>query len=245
MTQESTEPRDDNRPATAAASGAGIRGGRAAKLRLFDRRLRWGPTPFGWLVFLLTMALAAYSLRWAQPFLAICAPVQAEILVVEGWIPDNTVQRCVSELRPAEYQRVISVGGPVFGVGPSAKDDDTHAYVGATRLRKYGVPADRVDFVPSTSVTRDRTLQSALDLRRWLDRHGLAPRAINVATMGSHARRTRLLFQAAMGPGVRVGAIGLRNDEYDPDLWWCYSEGVKEVIAEAAGYLYARIRFFP
>jgi hypothetical protein len=39
--------------------------------------------------------------------------------------------------------------------------------------------------------------------------------------------------------------IAVEDREYDPARWWRYSEGVKEVISEGAGYLYARFFFYP
>jgi hypothetical protein len=60
-----------------------------------------------------------------------------------------------------------------------------------------------------------------------------------------HARRSRLLFQKAFGPGIEVGVIAIRDREYNPRVWWRYSEGVKEVLSEGAAYLYARFLFYP
>ena len=33
--------------------------------------------------------------------------------------------------------------------------------------------------------------------------------------------------------------------DYDPGSWWCYSDGVREVIGESIAYIYARVFFWP
>jgi len=65
--------------------------------------------------------------------------------------------------------------------------------------------------------------------------------SINVVTEDAHARRTRLLFQKALGNDVRVGIISIPNPDYDAKHWWRYSEGVREVIGEGIAYTYAKV----
>ena len=97
--------------------------------------------------------------------------------------------------------------------------------------------------VPSPTQYRNRSYASAVALREWVEQHRLSVTSFNLVTMGAHARRSRLLFQKAFGGNVHIGVIAVRDREYDPDRWWRSSEGVKEVISEGAGYLYARLFF--
>ena len=69
--------------------------------------------------------------------------------------------------------------------------------------------------------------------------------AVNVLTEDVHARRTRLLFEMALGPGVKVGIIAVPNADYEAARWWRYSEGVRSVLGESIAYVYARFFFFP
>ena len=73
--------------------------------------------------------------------------------------------------------------------------------------------------------------------------HDSSVHAINVLTQDVHARRTRLLFQRALGERATVGIIAVSNPDYDAGHWWRYSEGVRDVISEAIAYLYARFLF--
>jgi uncharacterized SAM-binding protein YcdF (DUF218 family) len=99
--------------------------------------------------------------------------------------------------------------------------------------------------VPSRVSERDRTYSAALALRHWLDQQGTNVKAINVVTADTHARRTRLLFQKALGTDISVGVIAVPNPDYDARRWWRYSEGVRDVISESVAYLYAKFFFWP
>jgi uncharacterized SAM-binding protein YcdF (DUF218 family) len=99
--------------------------------------------------------------------------------------------------------------------------------------------------VPSRVADRDRTYASAVALRHWFDEHNTSIRSVNVVTEGAHARRTRLMFQKALGKDVAIGVIAIANPDYDQRRWWRYSDGVKEVSSEALAYLYATLFFHP
>ena len=131
------------------------------------------------------------------------------------------------------------------GRGDDGTNPETAATWGANRLRRGGVGRELIQEVPSPEVSRDRTYSSAVALRNWFRDHGVSVQAINVVTEDVHARRTRLLFQDAFGPKVSVGVIAPQNNEYDPKRWWCYSEGVREILGETIAYVYARFFFFP
>ena len=95
--------------------------------------------------------------------------------------------------------------------------------------------------VPSRVMDRDRTYGSAVALRKWFGEHNTPVSGINVVTEDVHARRTRLLFQKALGDKVSVGVIAIQNPDYDARRWWRYSTGLKEVVSEVAAYVYARL----
>lgn len=65
--------------------------------------------------------------------------------------------------------------------------------------------------------------------------------SVNVLTEGPTARRARLMFEKALGDGVRVGVVALPPRNYDSDHWWRSSEGVRTITGEVLGYGYARL----
>jgi uncharacterized SAM-binding protein YcdF (DUF218 family) len=213
---------------------------------LVNRTERWGLSWKGWLLFfLVVVGLAAAAFYSVYPFLAVTQRANTDTLVVEGWIPEYAIRVAVHEFRAGHYQQVFSTGGPVEGMGGYTNDYNTAASVGAELLKRNGVPTESLQMVPSRVMDRNRTYSSAVALRNWFRDHNLVVRGINVVTEDVHARRTRLLFQEALGSGTHVGVIAVPNSDYNVRHWWRYSEGVKEVVSESVAYLYAKFFFWP
>jgi DUF218 domain len=214
--------------------------------RILTRKERWGLSWRGWL--LVTSAglvAASFAFLNIHPFLAVTHRVNTNVLVVEGWIPRYALRGGAEEFQRGGYQRVFTTGGPVVGNGGYTNDYNTSASVGAEILKKFGVPDDLVQMVPSHVIGRDRTYSSAVTLRDWFREHNTPVHSINVLTEGAHARRTRLLYQKAFGKNVTVGVIAVSNPDYDLTQWWRYSDGAREIIGESIAYIYARFFFYP
>src|SRR6266704_6484256 len=207
---------------------------------------RWGLSWHGRLFVTSVMLLAIYAaVLNVHPFLAVTHRANAKILVVEGWMDEYAIRAVAGEFKTGDYERIITTGGPVTGSGGYTNDYNTFASVGARRLKAAGVADESVQMVPSHVIGRDRTYRSAIAVRRWPRDHNMALRSINVVTEDAHARRTRLLFQEALGNNVRVGIISIPNPDYDAKHWWRYSNGVREVIDESIAYIYAKLLFYP
>src|SRR5437867_11587693 len=179
---------------------------------LFDRKERWSLSWRGRVIVTSALLLAsALVLTGVYPFLAITQRVDANILVVEGWINEYAIRAAVKEFQSNHYQRVFTTGGPVEGTGGYINDFMTSASVGADLLRKNGLANGLVQMVPSHVMDRDRTYSSAAALRSWFRDHNMAVSSIDVVTEDVHARRTRLLFEKALGKNVAVGIIAVPN----------------------------------
>ncbi|PYX00340.1 MAG: hypothetical protein DMG86_12655 [Acidobacteria bacterium] len=204
---------------------------------LFDRKERWSLSWRGRVIVTSALLLvSALVLTGVYPFLAITQRVD---------INEYAIRAAVKEFQSKHYQRVFTTGGPVEGTGGYINDFMTSASVGADLLRKAGVPEQSLQMVPSRVMDRDRTYGSAVALRNWFRQHKMVVSGIDVVTEDLHARRTRLLFEKALGDKVAVGVIAIPNPDYDAKRWWRYSEGLKDVLSEAATYVYARLLFYP
>ena len=214
---------------------------------LLVRRYRWGLSARGFFVFGFSLAtvFVAFFLE-SYAFLAITRPVPSDTLVVEGWMNEYAMKQAAAEYAKGHYRHLFTTGGPTIGKGGGYINDfNTSASVGAELLKKAGIPPEAVQMVPSRVMERDRTYSSAVALKNWLHDHDLHVTAINIVTESCHARRTRLLFQKAMGSDVTIGTIAISSPDYDATHWWRYSEGVEEVIGETIAYIYARFFFYP
>ena len=215
----------------------------ATDTRLFGlvryRQIPW-PT---WKALLMLVALIAGACYFgSEPlymFLSPTKPTGEGLLIVEGWIPDYAVQEALNRFRSGRYTMIMTTGVPIE-VGHYLTEYGTTADLARATLLRLGAPAESLDSAPARGeLPRDRTLASAMALDQWLRTSGIRPRSADVVTLGSHARRTRMLFQHALGDSVAVGVISVPEASYGPEDWWKSSGGVKDVLGEVLGYLYA------
>jgi uncharacterized SAM-binding protein YcdF (DUF218 family) len=214
---------------------------------LLSRRERWGITLRGCLAAAGVAGLGLFFVgATVHEFLAVTAREATDVLVVEGWVDDAVIRAASREFIMGSYAVAFTTGGAAGRTtNPAAAPAPSVANVGAQRLRAAGVPHHRVLAAPAGASVRDRTYASAVALRDLLHAKALTPTRVNLLTEGTHARRTRLLFQAAFGDRVKIGIIAVPSANYDPDRWWHSSEGVREVLGESIAYVYAKFFFFP
>ena len=210
---------------------------------LLIRRERWGLSwPGRLLVGFLLLAGFLCLQHGIYPFLAVTHRVDGEILVVDGWAPPYTVKQAAEEYRKGKYQRVLVVRD-VFDSSHATDLTWKSTDVVAQFLASNGVPADRIEKITTPVGQKDRTYHTALAVKNWLAQPGNSVKRFDLATVGSHARRSRLLYQKAFRGEAQVGIIALTGRTYDPAHWWRSSEGVRDILSETIGYLYARFLF--
>jgi len=165
------------------------------------------------------------------------------VLVLEGWAPDFVLEGGVAEFNRAHYDRVFVTGGPIESGGALSKYK-TYADLGAATLLKLGLNSNLVQAAPAAAVRQGRTYASAVALKQWWRAHGMSPAQVNLLTVGAHARRSRLLYQRALGKGVAVGVVAFPPHDYDERHWWRSSQGFRVVTSELIAYGYARVLFW-
>ena len=201
---------------------------------------RWGLNLTGWLLtILLLVAITVFSILNIHSFLAPSSPIQAEALVVEGWIGDDGIKEAIAEFRKQNYQLLITVGGPL-GTGSYLSEYQNFAQLSAATAIKLGFEPEKITAITTPKTKRDRTFASAMAVKQWLDKNKPQITAINLYSKDVHSRRSWLLFQRALNPKVAVGIIAQPPLDYDPQFWWTSSSGFRAVIAEAIAYIYAK-----
>jgi len=220
-------------------------GSRSAWGGLVKRKETWTLTARGWFTLLGVACLLALVFVWrVYPFLAPTHRVDSEYLVVEGWIPDYALVESINEFKSKPYRRLFTVGCEMTSL-VNIDPGDNHADYAMSRLKWLGMSPELMQPVVAHTKYRNRTYESALALRRWIEEKQLPITNFNVVTIGPHARRSQLLFEKAFQGQAKIGTIAVPDQEYDSGRWWKYSEGVKEILSEGASYLYVRLFFWP
>ena len=155
-------------------------------------------------------------------------------------MPACAYGEAAAQLRKGGYQKVIAAG--VFHEDWDA-GGESREHFGGEKLIRFGVPSDLVVTTSSDEAQRDRTFHAAMAVKRWLQDQGFRTASIDVVTIGPHARRSRLLYESALGSEVNVGIIAVEDPRFDPKHWWRSSVGVRTVIDESIAYLYVRVFF--
>ena len=164
------------------------------------------------------------------------------VLVVEGWAPDYALEAALAETKQYSYEKVFVTGGPI-DAGAPLSSYKTYAESGTATLLALGMSTDIVQPVSAPPVRQDRTYSCAVALRKWTQGRGIQLTRVNLLTVGPHARRSRLLFEKALGNDIPIGVIAVPEPYYDSRHWWRSSNGFRAVTDETIAYLYARLLF--
>jgi uncharacterized SAM-binding protein YcdF (DUF218 family) len=214
------------------------------QLRLITKKNVRVPTALGWAILALLIAIAfLIILPGIQSFLAVSYPNQSEVMVVEGWLPDFALEQALREFNQRHCRLMLVTGGPIEQ-GHMLVSYKNFAELAAAILEHLGLDRHMIREIPAPDARRDRTYASAIALKNWLNHAPVPINAINLVSLGTHARRSRLLFEKALGPGIAVGVIAVPDRRYDPRAWWKSSMGVRSTLDELIAYLYARFLFW-
>jgi hypothetical protein len=218
---------------------------------LLRRREVWLPTLWG--LFALMVVLVAMVIGFAlgaNSLLAPYAPAEgktgagARTLVIEGWMNPVYLSQAVDAFHRGHYERVLTTGASmepwtdVGGWGNFAAR--TAAY-----LRRYDLGGVPIVEVPAPDSKRERSYVSAVMVREWAKRSGLALESIDLFTLGAHARRSQMLYRLALGSDVEVGVMAAKPLDYDPEHWWDTSMGAKTTLGEAFSVVWTVCCFWP
>lgn len=210
---------------------------------LFTTKNLWVPTLWGWLLLsALSIGFCTLLVRHAYQFLATETPSGAKLLVIEGWMSPAELDQAIVRFQSGGYRRAITTGGPV-PISFYQPVKTSFALLARDYLIQRGLPEAAVVAVVAPASARDRTYLSAVMVREWLARSGMAVDAIDVFSEGAHSRRTQLLYRRAFGDTIRIGILAARPENYDPSAWWQSSIGTKTVVTEAIAWAWTALFF--
>ena len=201
-------------------------------LRL-ERPAKWYRTVLGAFTIVVPLVFPVIWLCiYGESFFSLTRRLPAEVLVVEGWIANDGMRAAVAEFERGGYRYILATGGQ----SPDPRNPGNYAEMAEQQLVRLGIPHDRIIMAPIWEVEHQRTFKSAVAAWRALLNQGIHPRAINVLTLGPHARRTRLVFAKVYAPATQVGVIAWKPSDYETKPWWRSSERTKCFLKEIVGY---------
>ncbi len=191
-------------------------------------------------IIVLILVLILVFILLIHSFLAVTESVPAEVLVVEGWLPDSDLQLAAYEVKNRNYSQVITIGGPL---SDSTSHNKNNAQQAVQKLISYGVEKNALTAVPFFKKTKHKTFMSFIALREWILRSNFPVHSLNIFTGSVHARKSWTICRRVLGKRIKIGIIAAPAVRYDPQFWWLSKRGIRLVFKNSLGYLYAL--FFP
>jgi uncharacterized SAM-binding protein YcdF (DUF218 family) len=173
-------------------------------------------------------------------FLSVNQPVHGKVLLLDGQMPDYAIVKAIEIFKAQNYELVITTGGQM-PTGFYISDIKTMAELSMATFLKLGFPPDKIVALPTGNILRNRTYHSALTSKEWFNKNPAMVHKIDVLAIGCHARRSRYLFQKAMGNQFEIGIISVKDPAFELNSWWKSSIGSRAVISETIGYFYVKI----
>ena len=178
------------------------------------------------------------------PFLAPEKTPHKGLMVVEGWIHDFALDEAVAMYRAGNYSKIVCTGIPIE-TGSYIQQYKSYPEMTAARLHRLGIPEDRIVVAIADEMKKDRTYAAAVALREAFMAYNVTETNLHLVTTGPHGRRSRMLFQKALGPDYAIGVTCLEDFSYDAEDWYKCSEGARAVLGELIAYTYAKFFFYP
>jgi uncharacterized SAM-binding protein YcdF (DUF218 family) len=182
--------------------------------------------------------ITVFTLIKIHSFLAVTSPVDAEVLVVEGWLFDYMLDEAVKEIQTGKYKYIVTTGK----INNSSQRSSQRGLMNTAeickeKLIKRGVKASSIHAVAAPAVESQHTLYTAAAIKNWLVERKI--NAVNVFTGGPHGRKSLIVFQKSLGKDIKVGIISCKIKHYPPVYWWTSLTGTKVTLRYLGGYLYA------
>ncbi|HEY6281618.1 MAG TPA: hypothetical protein VIW72_07505 [Burkholderiales bacterium] len=157
---------------------------------------------------------------------------------------EKELDQAVAVFRKGKYERIVTTGGPIED-WEELRGSLTYAELASSYIKKHGLEGTEVTAVSAPASAQDRTFLSAVKVRDWAAKQGLALEALDVFSRGVHGQRTRMLYRMAFGPNIDVGVLSARRQSYDERHWWRTSAAAQSVLEETIGLLWTLCCFHP
>ncbi|MFA5419591.1 MAG: hypothetical protein WC341_14160, partial [Bacteroidales bacterium] len=214
-------------------------------MRIFIRKKCWRPTWLGWLIIVIVLlAGGRLFLSYSVHFLAVNHPVKAKTLVVEGWVETYVMLDALDYYRKNGFERMIVTGIPITIYEFIAPYKNT-AEAAIFTLRHYGFTDTIYRANIPTNIFTDRTYSTGLMVKSLFDAHPQWEKAVDIYSVGVHSRRSRYLFEMALGKEFDVGIIAHPDRSFQVRSWWRSSKGFRNVTNEMLATPYAMLFFNP
>jgi hypothetical protein len=185
-----------------------------------------------------------FSANAMAQFLNVNKPINnAEVLLVEGWVPKRLLRYVKEEFSGGSYRYILISGmdGEYIADPDERKKIYSNVLNVAHELENMGIDSSKIKVVSCSSTSMHRTFSMALTARKWLNVNDPAVKLINISTAWSHGRKTWCAYQRVLGDSIKVGILTYPKRRLPISQWWLTRRGFTYQAYWLAGYIYAAL----
>jgi len=210
------------------------------------KKERWGFTwPGRTIVLIVVFCLVYIYINNIHSFLAQNKPINTDIMVLEGFLPDYAIKEAMNIFTKEEY-KLLLITGKKRMKGSQLDQFENDGIYSAETLVKLGFDREKIRVISLESdIKKDRTYASAKAVRNWIERSANDIKSFNLVSIGCHSRRSSYLYKRVFCDHIKTGIISIENKSYKHEKWWKSSNGFRSVVQETIALIYVFTIFNP
>lgn len=131
-----------------------------------------------------------------EKWLSVDNPVEAELLIVEAWVPDYFAGKVIREFKSNNYKKLLIIDNKQF----------------YNLILNKNRSLCNIEFTQVDTVVISKTLSSAAVAIEWMFMHNFS--SANIFSMDLHSRRSLMSYKKLINEGIHVGIISAPSNEY-------------------------------
>jgi hypothetical protein len=172
-------------------------------------------------------------------YLSFNNPIDADILLVEGWIGRKYAPNILDEFYRKKYEKIVVIGmsKSIFSEN-IAKNAQTESELMVKRL--YSLADKQIDIalVESKYADRHQTFNYMVCFKNWVVKELPDIDSVNLFSASVPARRSHLILKRVLPSSMEVGVISAPPLSYDAQFWWLSKKGIWVVFKNTVSILY-------
>ena len=173
-------------------------------------------------------------------YLSFSKPINADILLVEGWISVDYAPKILKEYYRNHYSRIVVIGETKPDIVNADKNDRyTNPVKLSKSLRSFSKNKIVINLVNARYVEKHQTLNYMVCFKNWLFRELPNAKSVNLFSASAHSRKSFLLLRRVLPASIKLGVISAAPITYNAKYWWLSKRGIWVVFKNSIAYIYA------
>lgn len=157
---------------------------------------------------LLLFLLILYSLGKLgiiQKWLHVNAPIETNLLIVEGWIRPHHHNKILEVYKKSKIEKILITGHPINNSSAYKSNSEKTR----SALINLGIPRERIEYIVNDIDALSKTYSLASGAVKWMNENQYS--SANILTLSFHSRRTSLSFKKASSKNMQFGVISINS----------------------------------